>query len=119
LLQHFASDVVKLPVNIIDFAPVPESAPRLLSVLEFFAEEIEHNSSELWNAWGAIVITEPQPNLRRLDVVLVWDEVVLENGRPVIDPATGHPLLTGNRRINSEHFFIHRNAEYFDRAQGG
>jgi len=86
--------------------------------MKFFTTELDANSNELLNGWGAVIITEPQKNLKRVDVVITWDEVQVQNGNIVLD-ANGQsiPILDANgnriRRINSDHMFVHRDSQYF------
>jgi len=60
------------------FRVVPEDAPELYHALEVFHHEIEHFHDELPNAWGAIVITNDQENLRRIDLLISWDGIELD-----------------------------------------
>ena len=66
-----------------------------------------------------MIITEPQKNLKRVDVIITWDEVQVENGNLVLDangnlnPGYWTQMAIRIRRINSDHFFIHRDAQYF------
>ncbi|MBL8117428.1 MAG: cytochrome bc complex cytochrome b subunit [Anaerolineae bacterium] len=107
-----------LEVSSINFRSVPSDAPELKKVLDFMAEEIHHNDDYLVNGWGAIVISQNQSNLKRVDLIISWDEVELENGQPVLD-ANGQPVIAtdadGNpiRRFNTSHVFIHEDALYF------
>lgn len=107
-----------LPVSSVNFRAVPSDAPELLDQLEFFAHEIEKNGNYLHNGWGAFIITENQNNLKRIDLIISWDEVKVEGGRPLLDD-NGQPILNtdanGNpiRRYNTEHVFIHKDALYF------
>jgi quinol-cytochrome oxidoreductase complex cytochrome b subunit len=106
-----------LPLTTMNFTPVPADATELRQVVEEFAHEIEGRPNELPNAWGGVIITEPQQGLKRIDVLLVWRDVQLESGRPVLQD--GQPVLVtdenGNPvwRVNSQHIFIHENAQYF------
>lgn len=120
MLLEYMDTQQRLPLaSGFNFTRVPADAPELYAALEEFAEMLEAGEAELHNAWGAIIITDTQRNLRRADVIVVWDEVQMENGRPVlnaegepqlvIDEATGEPLT----RINSQHIFIHRDSQYF------
>jgi hypothetical protein len=103
----------------LNFTAVPADAPELREVMHDFAVMLEETEDELHNAWGAVIITDAQNNLRRIDVLLFWDDVEINNGRPVLD-ADGNPvLLLGEDgeplpRWNSQHIFIHRNAQYFE-----
>jgi quinol-cytochrome oxidoreductase complex cytochrome b subunit len=107
-----------LPVAGVNFRSIPTDAPELLNQLEFFADEIRKNEAYLHNGWGAFIITENQKNLKRIDLIISWDEVKVEGGRPVLDE-NGQPILNtdanGNpiRRYNTEHVFIHKDALYF------
>jgi quinol-cytochrome oxidoreductase complex cytochrome b subunit len=108
-----------LPLAALRFNTVPADAPQLHHALQEFAELLEKEHVELYNAWGAIIITQNQPNLKRIDLVISWDEVQLEGGNPVLDE-NGEPivLLDDNgqprRRINGAHIFINENSAYFE-----
>ncbi len=101
------------------FSPVPSDAPRLYAAMEAFQHMLEENNLELYNAVGSVIITQNQPGLKRIDLVIEWDEVELEGGDPVLD-AQGNPILVmgedgqPNRRVNTDHIFIHENAAYYD-----
>jgi hypothetical protein len=51
-------------------------------------------------------------------VIITWDEVEVEDGKPVLD-ADGQPIpvLDANgeriRRVNTSQMFIHRDTQYF------
>lgn len=117
LLRYLQNDA-HLAVNSINFVPVPADAPDLLEGLHAFYGELVRTQDELHNAWGAVIITEQQAGLRRVDVVIVWDSVEIENGKPVYD-ANGNPVLIldadGNPvlRVNGQHMFIHEDSQYF------
>lgn len=81
-----------IPTQPRGFKPVPADAPELRRVLDEFAHLLEANHHELLNGWGAIIITQNQANLKRIDVVVTWDEVLLENGQPVLDD-NGNPII--------------------------
>jgi hypothetical protein len=107
-----------LPLTSITFSQIPTDSPGLRNALVFMEEELVTNNQELRNGWGVVVITEPQKNLKRVDVILTWDTVQLESGRVVLNEAgESIPVLGADgqpiRRINSDHFFIHRDAQYF------
>jgi ubiquinol-cytochrome c reductase cytochrome b subunit len=101
-----------------NFTTVPVDAPELRHALEAFAGMVKDADEELYNAWGAVVITQNQNNLKRIDLVLSWDEVKVENGHPVLDEK-GQPVLlrdeNGNpiRQVKTDSLFIHRDAAYF------
>ncbi|MCA9884896.1 MAG: cytochrome bc complex cytochrome b subunit [Anaerolineae bacterium] len=123
-----------LPIDQIPsrFSVVPNDSPVLLSVLEKLEEEIQHRASELPNAWGAIIITPWQDNLRRIDMVISWDTVVIEAGEPkynddgtpqyvyLTDEETGEPILDEmgepvvHRSIATAHIYLHEDSAYFD-----
>jgi len=110
---HLASNFQSLP-----FVAVPDNAPELHHALEEFYELLEINHEELYNAWGVVIVTQNQDGLKRLDVLISWDEIQLETGR-VIKGADGLPILVldaeGNttRRWSVGHVFVHENAAYF------
>ena len=75
------------------FRVVPESeAPVLYHVMEEFGHEIEEFPNELPNAWGALIITDNQDGLKRLDFVVSWDSVVIEGGDVQLDD-DGNPVF--------------------------
>ncbi|MBI5668806.1 MAG: cytochrome bc complex cytochrome b subunit [Chloroflexi bacterium] len=107
-----------LPISSLNFSTVPADAPELRRVLKDFEAMIEKHKNELVNAWGGVIITQNQKDLRRVDVIISWDTVQIENGRPVLDE-NGNPVLVrdenGNvvRSQNIQHVFIHRDGGYF------
>lgn len=100
------------------FRTVPSDAPELLQQLQYFGDRLLAANNELYNAWGAIIISQNQDNLKRIDLVISWDEVKVENGEPVVG-ADGKPVLVldvnGNpmRRVSTAHVFVHKDAAYF------
>ena len=44
-----------------------------MQVIEEFAHHLEEAPEELPNVWGALVITDNQVGLKRLDWVVSWD----------------------------------------------
>lgn len=116
--HDYLANIQFLPLSAFTFTTVPTDASLLRSGLEFLTEELDANGNELLNAWGAVIITEPQKNLKRVDVVITWDEVQVANGNLVLD-ANGQsiPIVDANgnriRRINSDHMFVHRDSQYF------
>ncbi len=105
------------------FREVPANSPALLRVLTVFEEELHERSLELPGAWGGIIITDHQDGLARVDMVIVWDGVVIESGRVQVDE-NGDPVplmvtdengnLVQERRIYTKHLYIHADAAYFD-----
>jgi hypothetical protein len=119
--QHVGAN--QLPLR---FRTIPgDEAPTLLRVMEEFAHHLDAAPEELPNVWGALVITDNQVGLKRLDWIVSWDSVLIEGGEVQLDEA-GEPILVyadarddeGNlvpvRRIYSDHLFIHRASAYFD-----
>ncbi len=74
-----------LSMTDVAFRPVPSDAPELYRALEEYYELLESERQELRNGWGAIIITETQPNLVRVDAVVLWEEVLIERGRVALD----------------------------------
>jgi quinol-cytochrome oxidoreductase complex cytochrome b subunit len=109
-----------LTTSSLNFIPIPIDAPELHHAMELFYEKFQTDkaSNELLNAWGAVIITQHQDGLKRIDVVVTWDEVQVEGGFPVLD-ANGQPIpvldAEGNpvRRSNITHLFIHEDSGYF------
>lgn len=103
------------------FTAVPDdTAPELYKALEFFNHELEHYSDELTNAWGVIIVTQNQEGLKRVDVVVSWDEVELTSTGAVVRGEDGKPVVVLDengvpvRRWAADHIFIHQNSAYFD-----
>jgi ubiquinol-cytochrome c reductase cytochrome b subunit len=117
-LRDAHNSMITADASNIRFRPVPVDAPELARVMAALERMIHENGDELKNGWAAVIITENQPNLRRIDVVIVWETVELEGGRPVRD-ANGNviPILTEDGQpvysFSAGHVFIHRNAAYF------
>jgi hypothetical protein len=105
------------------FRQVPDNSPVLMRVLKVLEEDLHERALELPGAWGGIIITPYQEGLARVDLVIVWDGVVIESGRVQVDE-TGEPLplmvtdengnLVRERRIYTKHLYIHEDAAYFD-----
>ena len=86
--QHLGAN--QLPLR---FRNVPaDEAPKLMQVMEEFAHHLEAVPEELPNVWGALVITDNQAGLKRLDWVVSWDTVLIEGGNVQLDEA-GEPIL--------------------------
>jgi quinol-cytochrome oxidoreductase complex cytochrome b subunit len=118
LMDTLASQHVPGLSTSANFTTVPVDAPELRHALAEFDKMLKDADEELYNAWGAVVITQNQNNLKRIDLVLSWDEVKVENGHPVLDDK-GQPVLlrdaNGNpiRQVKTDILFIHRDAAYF------
>jgi hypothetical protein len=108
-----------LTVPPLRFSTVPGDAPALRNAVEEFAHKIQAENQELVNGWGTIIVTQNQQDVKRIDLVISWDEVVVENGAVVVDE-NGNPVLSldenGNpvRRMTPAHFFLHRDAGYYE-----
>src|SRR5690606_11305314 len=118
-LLEYMSTQQHITLSDLNFTPVPADATQLREVMHQFAEMLEEDKNELHDAWGAVIITDAQNNLRRIDVLIFWDDVQMDNGRPVLD-ADGNPVLLVDEdgvplpRWNSQHISIHRNSQYFE-----
>jgi quinol-cytochrome oxidoreductase complex cytochrome b subunit len=108
------------------FRVVPDDAPELRHVLEELDHKIAEYPEELPNAWGAILITESQDGLRRMDVAISWDGVVINEGQVQIG-TDGEPMPLMEtveiddeeveqrvRKLETEHIFIHEDSAYFE-----
>ncbi|MDE0608974.1 MAG: cytochrome bc complex cytochrome b subunit [Anaerolineaceae bacterium] len=117
LLEHLETQFLSLPT--LRFTPVPANAPELIHVLEEFAHLLEAEQVELLDSWGVVIITPNQGNLKRLDVVINWQEVEIVGGTPVLDDS-GNPIPVFNddgtpvRRTSSVHIFINEQSGYFN-----
>jgi quinol-cytochrome oxidoreductase complex cytochrome b subunit len=120
--QHVGAN--QLPLR---FRTIPAAeAPKLMRVIEEFHHHLAAvEEIELPNVWGALVITDNQPGLKRLDWIVSWDSVLIEGGKVQLDDndnpilvysdqvdADGNPIPV--RRIYSDHLFIHEASAYFD-----
>jgi len=86
--QHLDADQMPDRFRVISEA----EAPALLHVMEEFDHHLEDSDTELPNAWGALIITDNQQGLKRLDFVVSWDEVVIEGGDVQTDEE-GNPVF--------------------------
>lgn len=117
LTDHLGAAHLTLPA--LSFSSVPADAPRLRHVMEDFHRMIAAENIELLNGWGVVIITQNQQDLKRIDVIINWQDIVLEDGRPVLDD-NGQPIPVVDdngrpvRRTSSKHIFISENSAYFD-----
>ncbi len=100
------------------FRNVPSEAPELHDAIEDFAHLMESEDEELYNGWGAVIISDNQDDLVRVDVLVIWQEVLMDGGRVVLDEnGNVQPLFNEDgspkMRIAERHFFIHRDSAYF------
>lgn len=77
-----------------EFRVVPDDAPELLHVLEELHHMIEEDETQLAHGWGAIIISENQDGLRRMDLAIFWDGVEIDNGIVQLGE-DGEPLPLG------------------------
>jgi quinol-cytochrome oxidoreductase complex cytochrome b subunit len=112
---HLATNFQTLP-----FVVIPDNAPELQYAINHFDHLMEKYPDELYNGWGAVIITQNQEGLKRIDVVVSWDEVELTDTGAVVLDAEGNPIPVlddeGNivRRWSTDHIFVHQNSAYFD-----
>ena len=86
--QHVGAN--QLPLR---FRTIPaDEAPKLMRVLQEFAHHLDAEPNELPNVWGALVITDNQAGLKRLDWIVSWDSVLIEGGDVQLDE-NGDPIL--------------------------
>lgn len=84
------------------FSPIPDAeAPVMMKVMEEFDHHLEEFPVELPNVWGALVITDNQDGLKRLDWVVSWDEVLIEEGAVQTDD-DGNPIFVYETEIVPE-----------------
>lgn len=75
------------------FVPIPEAeAPVLMEVMKEFDHHLEESPIELPNAWGALIVTDDQDGLKRLDWIISWDAVVIVEGEVQVDE-DGNPIF--------------------------
>ncbi len=107
-----------LTISSLRLSEIPATSPDLYRQMQFFYNRIQQNQNYLVNGVGYLVITQNQDDLKRMDLLLTWNEVQIAGGRPVLD-ASGAPVLVTDangdpvRRVNTKHFFIHQDALYF------
>ncbi|MCU0481199.1 MAG: cytochrome bc complex cytochrome b subunit [Anaerolineae bacterium] len=111
--------VLNLDATNIRFRAVPEAeAPRLAYVMDLYEQQIAKETKELYNGWGAIIITDNQDDLKRIDIIIIWEAVEIQDGQPVLDEnGNVKPILkedgTPVYNIAIDHVFIHRDGGYF------
>jgi len=105
--------------------------PDMIRVLRQFEEDLKLHPEELLNARGVMIVSDYQANLKRVDLVVIWDGVKIENGYVALD-ANGKPVplylkdKNGNDLLNADgtqiqqtriytlNFYLHANSAYFD-----
>jgi quinol-cytochrome oxidoreductase complex cytochrome b subunit len=103
----------------ITFRTIPDGAPELRYVMDRFYQMTEHESHNLPDVWGAVIITQNQDDLKRIDVVLSWYDVELNETRGILLDANGQPVLKLDengepiRRWFADHVFVHQDSSYF------
>ena len=107
-----------LPAGL-NFVALPSDANQLNRVMAEFYHEIESEHHELRDGWGGLIITDDQNGLKRMDIFIVWHEVEMERGFPVLN-ANGEsiPVLDENGnpvlRISSQRVYVHQDSQYFN-----
>ncbi len=116
LIAYLASQ--HLPVTSLNFTALPNDGGELYDAVHEFEELIAGRPTELPEGWGAVIISDVQDGLKRIDVMMVWQDYENQNGRPILNDQ-GEPTIivdeAGNPvwRVNSQHIFIHENSQYF------
>jgi len=119
LTKEAHNPVLNTEATNIRFRAVPETeAPRLAYVMDLYEQQIAKESKELYNGWGAVIITDNQDGLKRIDIIIIWEAIEIENGQPVLDEnGNVKPILkedgTPVYNIAIDHVFIHRDGGYF------
>jgi hypothetical protein len=119
MLEGLLFSAHAINLNAPRFAPVPAGADELHYAMEKFYHLLEEEHDHLLNAWGGVIVSENQDGLKRIDVVISWDQVELtetgaaqldENGEPIpVLAEDGTPI----RLWTSDYIFVHENASYF------
>ncbi|MBK8136901.1 MAG: cytochrome bc complex cytochrome b subunit [Chloroflexi bacterium] len=92
---HLAQQFQELP-----FVAIPDGSPALHSAMEEFHHLLSINSQELRNPHGIVIVTDNQTGLKRLDVLIQWEEVELDATGGVVLDTDGNPIPgTGRRRV--------------------
>lgn len=118
IAEELSDKKLQTSADSLRFVPVGTEVPEFADVMEEFEHELAQAHDELYDAFGVVVITQNQSNLRRIDALVVWHEVLIENGAPVLDD-NGDPIPlynddgTPKYRVFSDHTFLHQNAQYF------
>jgi quinol-cytochrome oxidoreductase complex cytochrome b subunit len=122
--RAFAQDYLQIQNHLelpsaMTFTAFNDTGSDLFPVMEEFYHELHEAERELYNGWGGMVVTEPQPDLKRVDLFIVWQEVQMQSGRPVLDnngsvqpisDEAGNPVW----RISAQTVYIHRDSQYFN-----
>ena len=86
--QHVGGN--QLPLR---FRAIPvDEAPKLLQVMQEFEHHLAAETVELPDAWGALVISDNQNGLKRLDWIVSWDSVQIQGGEVMTDD-DGAPII--------------------------
>lgn len=111
---HLAQQFQELP-----FVAIPDGSPALHSAMEEFHHLLSINSQELRNPHGIVIVTDNQTGLKRLDVLIQWEEVELDATGGVVLDTDGNPIPVLDEdglpvyRWHAAHIFIHENSAYF------
>ena len=127
-LDH--NEMIDEQASNLQFSLLPTDSTELVHVVETFYEEIEAEPEDLLGGWGAVIITENQPDLVRIDVIVVWQALEMEME---VDKETGEEKETTSPRrdeddnvipkvdeegtpvyrVHTNHAFVHRESSYF------
>lgn len=129
VLREAHSEVINSEATNIRFRSLPADSPELIEVVQQLYDEIHHETEDLYGGWGALLITENQTDLMRVDVVLVWQALEMEtefNEETGVEEETDTPRRDedGNLiprtdenglvyRMSTAHTFVHRESAYF------
>lgn len=80
-LLSYLSSGQHLPLATLNVTELPEGT-ELYRVMEEFSHMIANEDQELYNGWGMVIVTDWQDDLKRVDVIVSWDQVVIERGFP-------------------------------------
>jgi len=103
------------PQDSLTFRALPADAPELEAVMEELEHLLEKFEDRLPGAWGAIIITQNQANLKRADVLIVWEaegEVQTEEIALTQDGGEEAEEDFGIS-VSSHEVFIHEDSQYF------
>lgn len=90
-LTKQVKDIDHLDVNKLPSSFRVANDPALVNVLRVFEEDIAERSDELLNARGFVIVSDYQADLKRVDLVIIWDGVEIENGE-VRKDENGNPI---------------------------
>ncbi|MXX49546.1 MAG: cytochrome bc complex cytochrome b subunit [Chloroflexi bacterium] len=93
MLDELKNQLVSANLIRLRFRAIPaDEAPKFMQVMQEFEHHLAQEPVELPNVWGALVITDNQAGLKRLDWVVSWDTVQIEGGEVMTDD-DGEPVM--------------------------